>query len=147
MNGGFGAGQNGASAPSSSGGSGGSYGGFTPTTGSNPWAGSSAPVYGNSGVSVPGGSISSFFSADGGVFDKPAVTHVAEKGIEMVLPTKLTRMFMALADSGVGNGPASKIVIEDHTEHHWYMDGREVTNQIMKGVQKKIQIRGGVSHV
>jgi TP901 family phage tail tape measure protein len=147
MNGGFGAGQNGASAPSSSGGSGGSYGGFTPTTGSNPWAGSSAPVYGNSGVSVPGGSISSFFSADGGVFDKPAVTHVAEKGIEMVLPTKLTRMFMALADSGVGNGPASKIVIEDHTVNEHYWDGRKVADLVMTTSKKKIQLRGGVPHV
>jgi hypothetical protein len=117
--------------------------------GSNPSAGSSAPVYGNSGVSAPGGSISSFFSADGGVFDKPAVTHVAEKGVEMVLPTKLSRMFLSLADAGLGQGAAggAKIVIEDHTEHHWYMDNREVTNLIMKGVQKKIQLRGGVSAV
>ena len=133
-----------------SGGAYGSNGVFGGGASSNGGWGSSAPVYGNSGVSVPGGSISGFFSAEGGLFDKPSVTHVAEKGVEMVLPTKLSRMFLSLADAGLGKGAASgsgRIVIEDHTEHHWYMDGKEVTNQIMKNVQKKIQLRGGVSAV
>jgi hypothetical protein len=65
----------------------------------------------------------------------------------MVLPAKLTRMFVSLADIGLGSSGGSakdKIVIEDRTEHHWYMDGKEVTNIIMNGVMKKMQLRGAI---
>ena len=124
----------------------------------NPWGGSGSSVPSNYAASysgggafgangVFGGGASSVWSAEGGLFDRPAVTHVAEKGIEMVLPTKLTRMFMALADSGVGNGPASKVVIEDHTVHEHYWNGRKVTDLVMSTTQHKIQLRGGVPHV
>jgi hypothetical protein len=54
---------------------------------------------------------------------------------------------MALADSGVGNGPASKIVIEDHTVNEHYWDGRKVADLVMTRTKKQIQIRGGVPHV
>lgn len=88
------------------------------------------------------------FAAKGALVDQPTKAILAEAGPEMVLPTKLTKMFLSLADMGFGQGGRSaseRIVIEDHTEHHWYMDGKEVTDALMTRVMKKMQLKGAVS--
>jgi TP901 family phage tail tape measure protein len=89
----------------------------------------------------------SIFMAKGALVEKPTEAIIGEAGPEMVLPAKLTRMFVSLADIGLGSSGGSakdKIVIEDRTEHHWYMDGKEVTNVIMDRVMKQLQLRGAV---
>jgi len=88
------------------------------------------------------------FAAKGALVDQPTKAILAEAGPEMVLPTKLTKMFLSLADMGFGQGGRSaseRIVIEDHTEHHWYMDSKEVTDALMTRVMKKMQLKGAVS--
>jgi hypothetical protein len=101
---------------------------------------------GNSGGSSY--SLPPIFAAKGALVDQPTKAILAEAGPEMVLPTKLTKMFLSLADMGFGQGGRSaseRIVIEDHTEHHWYMDGKEVTDALMTRVMKKMQLKGAVS--
>ncbi len=106
---------------------------------------SSSYSSGSSGYTLP-----AIFRAKGALVDNgPELDIVGEAGPELILPANLTRMFLSLADAGLGQGAqgaaASSIVIEDHTEHHWYMDGKEVTNQIMSRVQKQLQLKGAVS--
>ena len=87
------------------------------------------------------------FRAKGALEDQgPRHVIVGESGPEIILPAPLTRMFTSLADMGFGQvsgGSAKdKIVIEDRTEHRWYMDGKEVTDVIMNRVMKQLQLRG-----
>ncbi|MCK9570970.1 phage tail tape measure protein [Candidatus Pacearchaeota archaeon] len=104
---------------------------------------------GSSGNSGGSGSyqLPAIFRARGGLVEKPEIDVIADQGPEIILPTKLTRMFTSLAEMGfsaVGGRSSEKIVIEDHTEHHWYMDGKEVTNVLMDRVMKKMQLKGAV---
>lgn len=94
---------------------------------------------GGGGVSYAnGGFTNSIWSAEGGVFDRPATTHIAERGVEMVLPTKLTKMFLSMADAGAGGGgsPEISIVVEN------YWDGRKVTDLVMSKATKTMKLRG-----
>jgi len=108
------------------------------------------------GVVVSGGTTSgtgytlpAVFRAKGALVDNgPELDIVGESGPELILPANLTKMFLQLADMGLGNGAAGaspKIVIEDCTEHHWYLDGKEVTNLVMERVKKQLQLRGAIS--
>jgi len=87
-----------------------------------------------------------FWAAQGALLDDgPKRVVAGEAGPELILPARLTRMFLSLADAGLGQGSASRIVIEDRTEHHWYMDGKEITNLVMQRAQKQLQLRGAIS--
>lgn len=90
------------------------------------------------------------FRAKGALIDQgPELDIVGESGPEMILPTKLTKLFLNLADRAMGDVAGSRIVIEDHTvhmhEHYW--NGRKVTDLVMTTAQRKIQQRGGKSTV
>ncbi|MCK9570401.1 phage tail tape measure protein [Candidatus Pacearchaeota archaeon] len=102
----------------------------------------------SSGNSSSSYTLPAIFAAHGALLDEgPKKIIAGEAGPEIVLPAKLTRMFTSLADMGfgqAGKANSDRIVIEDHTEHHWYMDGKEVTNTIMDRVMKKMQLRGAV---
>jgi len=104
---------------------------------------------GSSGNSGGGGSyqLPAIFRARGGLVNKPELDVIADQGPEIILPAKLTRMFTSLADMGFSQNDkqSNKIIIEDRTEHHWYMDGKEVTNQIMQNVQKRLQLKGAIA--
>lgn len=80
--------------------------------------------------------------------NKPELDVIADQGPEIILPNRLTRMFTALADAGFesihGGSGGGRVVIEDHTVHKWYLDGKEVTNQIMARAVKEQRLRGAV---
>ncbi len=63
---------------------------------------------------------------------------------ELVRPA-VSRPALSLAEAGLGAGASPKIVIEDRTEHHWYLDGKEVTNLVMERAKKQLQLRGAIS--
>ena len=99
---------------------------------------------GYQGQSYRGYQLPAIFAAKGALLDDgPRQIIAGEAGPEMILPAKLTKMFVSLADAGIDGG-SQKIVVEDHTEHHWYMDGKEVTNAIMRNVVKQLRLRGAV---
>lgn len=62
---------------------------------------------------------------------------------ELVQPA-VSRPAPSLADAGLSAGASPKIVIEDRTEHHWYLDGKEVTNLVMERAKKQLQLRGAI---
>ncbi len=85
------------------------------------------------------------FAARGALIDDgPQKVIAGEAGPELILPAKLTRMFLSLADAGLGSAGSRPIVIEDHTEHRWYLDGKEVTNALMDRVVKQLKLNGAV---
>ncbi|MCK9569696.1 phage tail tape measure protein [Candidatus Pacearchaeota archaeon] len=87
------------------------------------------------------------YFASGALVEKPTEAIIGEAGPEMVLPAKLTRMFVSLAEIGfgqAGNERSDRIVIEDHSKIDLYLDGKKVTDQLMTGVMKKLQLRGAV---
>lgn len=63
---------------------------------------------------------------------------------ELVRPAS-PKPALSLAEAGLGAGASPKIVIEDRTEHHWYLDGKEVTNLVMERAKKQLQLRGAIS--
>jgi hypothetical protein len=95
-----------------------------------------------------GYTLPAIFAAKGALIDDgPRKIIAGEAGPELILPAKLTRMFLSLADAGLGQsarGGESRIVIEDHTVHEHYWNGRKVTDLVMTETKKKIQLRGGV---
>ena len=94
------------------------------------------------------GGLAPIFRARGGLVNKPELDVIADQGPEIILPNRLTRMFTALADAGFesihGGSGGGRVVIEDHTVHKWYLDGKEVTNQIMARAVKEQRLRGAV---
>jgi len=87
------------------------------------------------------------FRAKGALVDKgPELSIIGESGPEMVLPAKLTRMFVSLADMGANAIGGGRQVIEDRTvhEHHHYWDGKRVTDMVMTASMKRLQLRGAV---
>ena len=109
---------------------GGSYGGggYSGSFGTSSWGGL-API----------------FRARGALVDKgPELSIVGEAGPELILPANITRTIMALADMGLGSlsGGAGRVVIEDHTVHKWYMDGKEVTNLLMDKAVRQLRLKG-----
>lgn len=85
------------------------------------------------------------FRARGALIDKgPELSIVGEAGPELILPANITRTIMTLADMGLGSlsGGAGRVVIEDHTVHKWYMDGKEVTNLLMDKAVRQLRARG-----
>jgi len=96
----------------------------------------------------PGYTLPAIFRARGGLVNKPELDVIADQGPEIILPAKLTRMFTSLADAGLGQvsgGSSKNLIIEDHTVHHWYMDGKEVTNQVMKGTARQLRLKGAIA--
>ena len=107
---------------------GGSYGGGGGSFGSSTWSG-----------------LPAIFRARGALIDKgPELSIVGEAGPELILPANITRTIMNLADMGLGSlsGKAGRIVIEDHTVHRWYMDGKEVTNLLMDKAVRQLRLKG-----
>jgi hypothetical protein len=98
--------------------------------------------------SPSGYQLPAIFAAHGALLDDGPNRIVAgEAGPELVIPAKYTRLMDWMAgqvENLRGGGSAQNIVVEDHTEHYWYMDGKEVSNQVMKNVQKRLQLRGAV---
>lgn len=88
------------------------------------------------------------FRAKGALIDDgPELDIVGEAGPEMILPPNLTRMFLDLANAGLGaNAPANsgRIIIEDHTVHEHYWNGKKVTDLVMTTAKKKMDARGGI---
>lgn len=88
------------------------------------------------------------FRAKGALVDDgPELDIVGEAGPEMILPPKLTSMFLDLANAGLGaNAPANsgRIVIEDHTVHEHYWNGKKVTDLVFTTAKKKMDARGGI---
>ena len=106
-------------------------GGYSGTFGTSSWGGL-API----------------FRARGGLVMKPELAVLADAGPELVLPNRLTKMFTALADAGfssisggVSGGDGQPIVIENKI----ILDGREVTNQLMRNATKQLRLKGAVS--
>jgi TP901 family phage tail tape measure protein len=85
------------------------------------------------------------FFAKGSRVDKPTQAIIGEAGPELVIPATYTRLmdWMAGQVEGLrGGGAAQRIVVEDHTEHHWYLDGKEVTDALMARVEKQLKLKG-----
>ena len=88
------------------------------------------------------------FRAKGALIDNgPELDIVGEAGPEMILPPNLTRMFLDLANAGLGaNAPANsgRIIIEDHTVHEHYWNGKKVSDLVMTTAMKKMNARGAI---
>jgi hypothetical protein len=76
----------------------------------------------------------------GGLIPNHQMIEAGEAGPEMVLPTKYTQLMDWMADQVKGS--SQNIVIEDHTEHHWYLDGKEITDSIGHRIVKKMAQKG-----
>lgn len=117
------------------------------------WSNSGSSWYSGSSYSASpygaatGGSYSlpAVFRAKGALVDKgPELSIVGEAGPELILPANITRTIMNLADMGIGSiqGGGGKVVIEDHSVHKWYMDGKEVTNLLMDKAVRQLRLKG-----
>jgi hypothetical protein len=103
-------------------------------------------------VFMPASSITSmagFFAAKGALVEEPSRVVVADKGPELILPARLTKMFLALAEAGLGEGSwkggsSPRIVIEDHTVHEHFWNGRKVCDLVMSQAESKLRLRGAV---
>lgn len=86
------------------------------------------------------------FAAHGALLDDgPRRIIAGEAGPELVIPATYTRLMDWMAgqvENLRGGGSAQRIVIEDHTEHRWYLDGKEVTDTIMERVRKQVILKG-----
>lgn len=85
-----------------------------------------------------------FWAAQGALLDQgPQRVVAGEAGPELILPAKLTRMFLSLADAGIGMaGGSGRLVIEDHTVHELYIDGKKVTDAVMSRAVQKLRLKG-----
>jgi hypothetical protein len=89
------------------------------------------------------------FGAKGALVEQPSRVIVAEKGPELILPARLTKMFLSLADAGLGQGAGarggeSRIVIEDHTVHQHFWNGKKVSDLVMTQAASKLKLRGAI---
>jgi hypothetical protein len=85
-----------------------------------------------------------FWAAQGALLDQgPQRVVAGEAGPELILPAKLTRMFLSLADAGIGMaGGSGRLVIEDHTVHELYIDGKKVTDAVMSRAVQRLKLKG-----
>ncbi len=86
------------------------------------------------------------WAASGALIYEPTTVNVAEpgKGPELILPSKLTKMFLNLADAGLGSGASggSRSPEKPVIENRVFLDSVEVTNLIMTKAQQRLQLRG-----
>jgi TP901 family phage tail tape measure protein len=94
------------------------------------------------------GGISRYQGAKGALIDDgPKRITVGEAGPELILPAKLTRMFLSLADAGLGKWSepgGNRVIIEDHTKHELHIDGKKIADITMKRATQKLKLRGAI---